>query len=274
MAAKELNAIVSQRIEVTPNLIKLRVIPDGWELPDFKPGQYGVLGMPGKAERYSSSDVEETPPDPEKLILRAYSVASSSVAKEYIEFYIALVRSGSLTPRLLNLKPGDKVYVGQKFKGMFTLSEVPNEFNVVLVATGTGVAPYISMIRTELSKGVRHRFAVIHGACHSQDLGYHDELTTLSSANKSFTYLPIISHAHEEVAPWKGHEGFVQKLWTDGELDKAWGVKPEAENTHVFLCGNPLMIKSMLEVLEKDGFKKHSSKEPGQIHTEQFFVKL
>ncbi|MCK5124663.1 MAG: ferredoxin--NADP reductase [candidate division Zixibacteria bacterium] len=274
MAAKELNAIVSQRIEVTPSLIKLRVIPDGWELPDFEPGQFGVLGLPGSASRYSSAAPEENPPDSEKLILRAYSVASSSVAKEYIEFYIGLVRSGSLTPRLLNLKRGDKLWVGPKFKGMFTLSEVPNEFNLVLIATGTGVAPYISMIRSELAKGARHRFAVIHGACFSGDLGYHDELTTLASANKNFTYMPILSHAQDEVVPWKGHEGFVDKLWTDGTLENSWGLHPTPENTHVFLCGNPLMIKSMVEVLEKENFIKHSKKSPGQVHTEQFFVKL
>ncbi len=274
MAVKELNAIVSQRIEVTPELVKLRVIPQGWELPDFKPGQYGVLGLPGSTPRYPSADVEENTPDPDKIIMRAYSVASSSVAKEYIEFYIGLVRAGSLTPRLLSLKRGDKVWMGSKFKGMFTLSEVPSEFNVVLIATGTGVAPYISMIRTELAEGVRHRFAVIHGAYHSDDLGYNDELSTLAAANNNFTYLPVLSHAHEEVVPWKGHEGFVQKLWTDGTLEKKWEVKPTPENTHVFLCGSPLMIKPMTEILNKEGFKKHSKREHGQIHTEQFFVKL
>lgn len=274
MAIKELNAIVSQRIEVTPSLIKLRVVPDGWDLPDFEPGQYGVLGLQGSTTRSSLADPEENSPDPDKMIMRAYSVASSSVAKEYIEFYVGLVRSGALTPRLLNLKSGDKIWMGPKFKGMFTLSEVPGEFNLVLAATGTGVAPYMSMIRSELAAGIRNRFAVIHGACYSVDLGYNDELKTLASANKNFTYLPILSHAHEEIIPWKGHEGFVQKLWTDGTLEDAWGFKPTPENTHLFLCGNPMMIKGMTEILEKEGFKKHSKKEPGQVHTEQYFVKL
>ncbi len=274
MAVKELNAIVSQRIEVSQGLVKLRVIPDGWELPDFTPGQYGVLGLPGSVSRHSLADNEETPPDPNKIIMRAYSVASSSVAKEYIEYYIGLIRSGALTPRLLNLKPGDKLWMGEKFKGMFTLDKVPGEYNLILVATGTGVAPYISMIRSELAKGGRNRFAVIHGACHSSDLGYNDELKTLAAANENFSYFPILSHANEEVAPWKGHEGFAQDLWTTGTIKKAWGLQPTPKNTHLFLCGNPLMIKAMTEILENDGFKKHSKKELGQIHTEQFFVKL
>ncbi|MCP4703680.1 MAG: ferredoxin--NADP reductase [candidate division Zixibacteria bacterium] len=274
MAVKELNAIVSQRIEVSQGLVKLRVIPDGWELPDFKPGQYGVLGLPGSTSRYSLADAEETAPDPDKIIMRAYSVASSSVAKEYIEYYIGLIRSGALTPRLLNLKPGDKLWMGPKFKGMFTLAEVPEIYNLILVATGTGVAPYMSMIRSELAKGGRSKFTVIHGACHSIDLGYNDELITLAAANENFTYFPILSHAHEEVAPWTGHEGFVQELWTNGTIKDAWGFQPTPENTHLFLCGNPMMIKAMTEIMEKEGFKKHSKKESGQIHTEQFFVKL
>lgn len=272
MASRELNAIVSQRIEVTPGLIKLRIIPDGWELPDFTPGQYGLLGLPGAASRHPLADAEINPPDPEKMILRAYSVTSSSLAKEYLEFYIGLLRSGSLSPRIFSLKPGDKIYITPKLNGMFTLSEVPAKYNVVLAATGTGVAPYMSMIRSELAMGVRHRFAVLHGAFHLSELGYHDELTSLASANENFTYLPILSNASGEPVPWRGHEGFVQKLWTDGVLSKVWGLKPTPENTHVFLCGNPLMINAMIEILEREGFKKHTKKEPGQIHTEVYFV--
>lgn len=273
MAVKELNAIVAQRIEVTSNLIKLRVVPDGWELPDFIAGQFVVLGLPGSASRLHSADPDETPPDPDKIIMRAYSVASSSLRKEYVEFYIVMVKAGALTPRLMNLRPGDKLWMASKFKGMFTISEIPNKFNIVLCATGTGVAPYMSMVRTEIAKDVRHRFAVIHGAYYSSDLGYNSELSMLAMVSENFSYLPILSHAREERIRWKGHEGFVQKLWTDGALDETWGFHPKPENTHIFLCGHPMMIESMIKLLENEGFKKHSVKEPGQIHTEQFFRK-
>ena len=269
------NATVSQRIEITPYLIKLRVVPKGWELPDFEAGQYGVLGLPGSAPRSPLADPEEPPPkDSNKLIRRAYSIASSSVAKEYLEYYVGLVRTGALSPRLFALRPGDDLYMGDTFKGMFTLAQVPSNLNAVLVATGTGVAPYMSMIRTELAKGIRHKFAVIHGACHASDLGYNQELTTLSTLSEAFTYLPILSHAQDDSRVWKGHRGFVQKLWTDGTLAEAWGFHPTPEDTHVFLCGNPLMIKEMLTVLKKEGFREHTKDSPGQIHTEQYFVKL
>ena len=271
MGQNMLNAIVAQRIEVTPSLIKLRAVPDGWELPDFTPGQYSALGLPMDAPRHESALEESHPPaNPDRIIKRAYSVASSSVAKEYLEYYISIARTGSLSPRLFALKEGDRLFVSPKFKGMFTLSAIPEEFNVALFATGTGVAPYMSMIRTELTRGLQRRFAVIHGACHSGDLGYHDELKALSLLSPQFDYLPVLSHAHEEPIEWKGHEGFVQKLWTEGDLSKAWGMEPSPDNTHVFLCGNPMMIDAMVELLEGDGFSKHSRKEPGQVHVETF----
>ena len=98
-----LNAIVTQRIEVAPGLMVLRVVPDGWHLPEFTPGQFAVLGLPPDAARCPGADIEDQTPRPDRLIRRAYSIASSSVAREYLEFYINLVRSGSLSPRLFAL---------------------------------------------------------------------------------------------------------------------------------------------------------------------------
>jgi len=78
----------------------IRVAPAGWELADFDPGQFAVLGLPPEASRCEGADDEEEAPKPGKLIRRAYSIASSSATREYIEFYITLVHSGALTPRL------------------------------------------------------------------------------------------------------------------------------------------------------------------------------
>jgi len=267
---EKLNAFVIQRIEIAPGLIKLRVVPDGWELPDFMAGQYAILGLPGSAPRCPGSDPEDFERDPDVLIKRAYSVASSSVAKEYLEFYIALVNCGEFTPRLFNLKIGDRLWLSTNFSGIFTLAEVAYDYNVILAATGTGVAPYMSMIRTEAAEERRHRFAVIHGARHSWDLGYHEQLTTLDRLSKTFLYVPIISEPKDEPVPWRGHTGFVQHLWTSGVITEAWGFKPAPDNTHVFLCGNPYMIDDMLEILEGEGFREHTADQPGQIHLERY----
>jgi len=271
MTARKLNAIVTLKTEHAPGLMTIRIVPDGWELPGFTPGQFTVLGLPGAAPRCEEADPDRESVDAEKMIVRAYSIASSSVAKEHLEFYVSLVRSGELTPRLFNLEIGDRLWLSPKFSGYFTLQEVPAEANVVLIATGTGLAPYMSMIRSVLTPQTPRRFAVIHGAYHSWDLGYHTELVTLQRISPVFSYFPVISEPAEEPAPWTGRTGFVQAVWEEGVIEKAWGLRPAPAHTHVFLCGHPLMIESMEQVLQGEGFTEHTRRTPGQIHLERYW---
>ena len=271
MASTDLNAVVTQRVEVAPGLIVLRVVPDAWELPDFTPGQFTVVGLPGSAPRYMASEPEDEPVKPDKLIKRAYSIASSSVAMEYMEFYITLVRSGALTPRLFNLEIGDRVWLSPKGSGFFTLDDVPPESNVILIATGTGLAPYVSMIRSYLTPDTRRRLAIIHGARHSWDLGYRAELVTLQRLSDVFTYITVISRPKDEPVPWSGPTGYVQDIWEKAVLNEAWGFDPGPGNSHIFLCGNPGMIETMEELLKRDGFTEHTRKSPGQYHVERYW---
>lgn len=269
--ANDLNAIVVQNIEVSPGLEILRVVPDGWEFPDFTPGQFAVLGLPGSAPRCRVCDPEDEVRDPQKLIKRAYSIASSSVTKEFLELYIVLVPSGALTPRLFNLAAGDHVWLSPKFSGLFTLEDVPEDKHIVLVSTGTGLAPYMSMLRTQLVCGGPRRSAVLHGARHSWDLGYRSELMTLRRICSNFTYVPVISRPNEEVATWGGETGYIQDLWKRMPLERSWGFHPSPDDTHIFVCGNPGMIEDMVEILEGDGFKEHKKNAPGQIHVERYW---
>jgi ferredoxin--NADP+ reductase len=265
-----LNAVVALKDEMTPRLMILRVVADGWPLPDFKAGQFAVLGLPGLAPRCQLSEPEATPCDPHKLIRRAYSIASSSLEHEYMEFYIGLVTSGTLTPRLFALNIGDRLWLSHKVSGMFTLEQVPEGRNIVLIATGTGLAPYMSMLSSELTCGSPRRIAVLHGAYHSWDLGYRSELLTLQHLCSNFTYVATISSPEQEPVPWTGYTGFVQDLWTQRVIAKAWGFQPTPANTDVFLCGNPNMIEETMELLSKEGFREHSPKNPGEIHIEWY----
>ncbi len=269
--ATKLNATVLQRVNITPELMILRVASDGWELPEFEPGQFGVLGLPGSHPRHELSDPEDPPAPPEKLIRRAYSVASSSLERQYVEFYITLVRSGALTPRLWTLETGHKLWLGPKFSGMFTIDQVPEDQNVVLVATGTGLAPYMSMIRSELLLHRDRRIGVIHGARHSWDLGYRSELSTFARMLPNFVYLPVISEPEAEPVPWGGLTGFINHLWEQGVVAERLGYRPTPADTHIFLCGNPLMIEGMIEVLGREGFVEQTKKRPGQIHLERYW---
>lgn len=271
MPVPKLNAVVAQRIEVAPGLMVIRVVPDGWVLPEFDPGQFAVLGLPPEAGRSTLADSEEEPVKPGRLIRRAYSIASSSKARTFLEFYITLVHSGALSPRLFNLQPGDRLWLGPKITGAFTLDLAPADKRVILIATGTGLAPYMSMLRSELAASQGRRFAVLLGARHSWDLGYHAELATMEKLSAQFTYLPIISRPAEEPVPWTGRAGYVLDLWRSRELDREWRARPTPDDSRVFLCGNPSMIEDMIELLREDGFTEHTRKKPGSIYVERYW---
>lgn len=270
MSEEQLNAVVASRLEVSPRLVIMRVVANGWQMPDFEPGQFAVLGLPGSSPRCDWSEPERSPSDPHKLIRRAYSIASSSLTREYMEFYVSLVSSGALTPRLFALNLGDHLWLSPKTTGMFTLDQVPQGKNILMIATGTGLAPYMSMLSTEMKCGGPRHFAVLHGANHSWDLGYRSELMTMQHLCSNLTYVATIDRPEDEPIPWTGHTGWVQNLWRQGVVDEAWGFRPTPANTHVFLCGNPAMIEEMIELLCKEGFREHSHREPGEIHTERF----
>ena len=266
----ELNAIVTQRTDIAPGLMIMRVAPVGWELPSFKPGQFAVLGLPAQAPRSASSLPEEgETPDP--FPRRAYSIASSSLDREYLEFYIVEVQTGALTPRLFALQEGDRLWVGPKLTGLFTLDQVASERNLVFIATGTGLAPYMSMLRTHLDAGGARRFAVVHGARYARDLGYRDELFHMQRDHGNFLYLPVITRPGGDGEVWQGATGRLQEFWKAAPLERAWGQRPTPADSDFFLCGNPGMVEALKEILEGEGFREHTRKEPGQIHFEKYW---
>jgi len=115
-----------------------------------------------------------------------------------MEFYISMLSTGALSPRLFALNVGDPLWLGTKTSGIFTLSQVPADKNIVMVATGTGLAPYISMLTSELNCGTGRKFAVLHGAYHSWDLGYRSELQTMQFLCHNFKYITTIDRPEDE----------------------------------------------------------------------------
>lgn len=270
MSAK-LNGRLIYRYDITTELAIFRIAKEDG-LFEFSAGQYTVIGLPASVPRCPGSDPEEPPKDPDMMIRRAYSIASSSKQNEYLEIYATLVGSGDLTPRLWSLEVGDLLWVGPKATGHFTLDDAPSDANLLLIASGTGLAPFVSMIKTEHSCNIGRKFAVVHGARYSWDLGYRAFLERLHrQCPQSFAYLPTISRPEKDPG-WRGHVGRIQSVFVDGALERLLGEPLSPKNYHAFLCGNPDMVVLVQGLLEKNyGFTLHSPKKPGTVHIEKYW---
>jgi ferredoxin--NADP+ reductase len=273
MPAAQLNAVVTLVNRLSPWLMILQVVPEGWTMPEFNPGQYTTLGLFGAAPRCDLAEPEPIPADPDRLIRRAYCIASSAANHEFLEFYIHLVPHGVLSPRLFALEIGDHICLADYVAGTFTFDQVPENADVALIATGTGLAPYVSMLSTHLRFGTQRRVAILHGVRNSWDLGYRSILMTMQHLRSNVTYLPVISRPTDEPAPWPRATGHVQDLWKAPALSQAWGSRPAPEDTHVFLCGSPHMIDDMVTLLAREGFREPLGGAPGQIHVERYWHK-
>lgn len=257
-----LNATLIKRIDITPELVVFRVQPDAGVSP-FEAGQYVALGLPGSAPRPASFPAEESPPDPTKLIKRAYSVGSPPSNRDYLEFYIAIVPDGILTSRLAMLHEGDRLFCGPKVTGHFTLAPIPSTAHLIFVATGTGLAPFTSMMGLDETWAPGRTITLLHGVRHLEDLGYRDELEHLvEERGRAFTYVPFVSRA---TPPPAGMQGHVTRFFEERPVPYA------PETHHVLLCGNPAMIDSVERVLVGQGFTVHSKKQPGNLHFEKYW---
>lgn len=267
-----LNATLVSRTEITPDLLILGVKPDSG-VPDFLPGQYVALGLPANAPRPDNFPPPREDIGGDKLIKRAYSIGSSPLDKEQLEFYLAVVRDGCLTARLALLKVGERLFLAPKIVGTFTLAEVPADHNLVLVSTGTGLAPYISMLRTASTWTNDRNITLIHGVRYVSDLAYRDEIARLSQEHAGkLKYYPVVSRPDKS---WQGLQGYVQHLFRAEGIASASGehtvIKLNSALDHVFLCGNPAMVEESENFLVSHGYSVHSKKNPGNLHLEKYW---
>ncbi len=290
------NATLTERIDITPDLFRIRIRPDG-ELPRFEPGQYVVLGLGYWEPRVQPSQRESVPEKKlTKLIRRAYSISCpmfdgeggllTCQAADFWEFYVALVRGDdadsapppALTPRLFGLTVGDRLFVGSKITGTYTLAGVAPTDTVCLIATGTGEAPHNAMVTELLSRGHTGKILNVTTVRHRRDAGYRAEQQRLMDRYENYRYLLLTTREPENLDPkhpdFVGRQ-YVQDLFTSGRLAELVGDPLSPDNTHAYLCGNPAMIgfvppggqpltrPGMLTLLQHAGF---TAEEPGCGH--------
>lgn len=267
MDSNQYNATVIGKILLTPDLMVLRCRTDE-PRSKFFAGQYGTIGLMDYEPR-STNSVPPTEKVPKNtLIKRSYSIASSGNDPQHFEFYISQVKAGQLTPRLFNLTPGRRMWVDPEIPGHFKLIETPPNCNIVMVATGTGLSPFISFLRTNLMDFRNVNLAIFHGAAQPWDLGYHSELSFIQNAFPNFHYLPTLLKADDY---WEGLRGYIERHLEDKVLENRCGIEIDPKKTHFYLCGNPRMIESMNNFLVgKRGYKLHKHDSPGELHVEEY----
>ncbi len=259
------NATVIGKILLTPDLMILRLKTDT-PRDEFKAGQYTTIGLLAKEPRSYNSSIPLEDIDPEVLIKRPYSIASAKNETRDFEFYISQVKSGQLTPRLFNLSQGDRMWIDDKILGVFSLNDTPPNYNIVMIATGTGLAPYISFLRSHIADHPEIKMAVIHGAAYPWDLGYYSELTFIQNVFKNFYYFPTLLKADNS---WTGLRGYIEEHLSAGILENV-GIEINPNKTHFFLCGNPRMVESVSKFLFEHRYTKHTSTCLGSLHIEEY----
>jgi ferredoxin--NADP+ reductase len=235
-------ATVIERTDFAPDLWSIRVQPETRFV--FAPGQYATLGVQTEAKR----------------IERAYSIVSSPLEKD-LEFFFELVPQGELTPLLYKLHKGDQLSMRKVAKGRFTLDTQSGRTNHLLICTVTGIAPFISYIRTLLRSGgeqlpAGHHLYLLGGASRSWEFGYHEEVERAASEAPWLTFIATVSRPWED-AKWKGETGRVDDVIR--KYADTWGLR--ANNTTAYLCGHPEMIEHGKGILKRIGFSKENTKE-------------
>ena len=237
------HAKIIKRVDFAPDLWMIR-IQAGGEFK-FAPGQYATLGVQG----------------PEKRSERPYSIVSSPYESE-IEFFFELVPHGELTPLLYKLQLGDELLMRKVPKGRFMLDTKNGRTNHLLVCTVTGIAPFVSYVRTLYKDWKEGKFAgeqklfLLNGASRSWEFGYHDELKKCAQDNPWLTYVPTISRPWDD-EKWTGEVGRVDELIR--KYADMWGLN--GTNAVGYLCGHPEMIEHGKGILKRRGFPKEALKE-------------
>ena len=210
----------------------------------------------------------------EKPLLRAYSIVSPNY-EEHLEFLSIKVPEGPLTSKLQHIQVGDSVVVGKKPTGTLLIDYLLPAKRLYMFATGTGLAPFLSVVRDPETYEKFEEVNLVHGVRHVAELAYHDYLTEelpkhellgeLVSAQ--LKYYPTVTRE-----PFR-HQGRISTLIETGQLFTDLGVPPlDPLSDRVMLCGSPEMLASLKHLLEHRDFEEGNTTRPGDFVIERAFV--
>lgn len=224
----------------------------------FENGQFVMIGM----------EVDGKP------LMRAYSIASANY-DDHLEFLSIKVPDGPLTSRLQHLKEGDPIIVGRKATGTLVLDNLMHGRNLYLLGTGTGLAPFLSLIRDPETYERFEKVILLHGCRQVAELAYGELITRDlpqdeylgEEVRQKLIYYPTVTRE-----PFR-NRGRITDLITTKKLFNDIGLPPlDTENDRLMLCGSPQMIRDLKNILEERGFIEGNHGEPGHFVIEKAFV--
>lgn len=224
----------------------------------FESGQFVMLGL----------EIEK------KLLMRAYSIASATY-DDFLEFFSIKVANGPLTSVLKDLRPGENVAITRKPTGTLLIDNLRSGRNLYLLATGTGLAPFLSLIKDPLLYGCFERIILAHGCRYSTDLAYKDYLTSElpqhqlvgHNIRNQLMYYPSVTRE-----PRKGQPRLTALVKT-GRMTEDLGLPTiDARFDRFMICGSMPFIKDMQRVLDAREFVEGTSAAPGDYICEKAFA--
>lgn len=203
----------------------------------------------------------------DEIIARPYSFVNAP-DDPVLEFYFITVPAGPLSHELIRLGPGDDILVAPRAAGFFVLRELPDAESLWMLATGTAIGPFLSILGTaEVWKRFR-RVVLVHSVRTASELTYRDTLESLLKLHPAqLQVIPMVSRERVEHAL----EGRITQAILNGRLEARAGLSFDPANSQVMICGNPAMVHDTTHLLERRGLRKNRRREPGHITTEQYW---
>jgi len=223
----------------------------------FEAGQFARLGV----QRADGS-----------LVWRAYSMVSAP-HDEFLEFFSIVVPNGEFTSELSRLKVGDKLLIDKTAFGFLTLSRFPDGEDLWLLASGTGLAPFLSILQDFAVWQRFKRIVLVYSVRQAKELAYQELIGGLGQREylKEFAhklrYIPIVTREHYQGALNQR----ITALLESGELERAADFSLDPERSRLMLCGNPQMLEDCRSVLKNRGMRLALTRKPGQIAVENYW---
>ncbi len=209
-----------------------------------------------------------------KPLLRAYSIVSANY-EDHLEFLSIKVQDGPLTSKLQHIKVGDKIVVGKKPTGTLLIDYLLPGKNLYLFGTGTGLAPFLSVVRDPETYEKFEKVILVHGVREVAELAYHDYLTQElpdheflgEMVTKQMLYYPTVTRE-----PFR-NQGRVTDLIESGKMQADLGLpKFDPATDRAMMCGSPALLKDLKAILEKRGFIEGNTTKQGDFVVERAFV--